>query len=177
MSLRNLLWEIYNQVEVLCYRSMSAFIKDSNRHFVHFFVNSDILFSHIEEFETLRQQTSVISIGPDRHFTQAGYNVLDVSLPEPELTDRLMNLQFISNFLPDDGGHKLKRSTLSEREKEVLVLIIKGFINKEIAQKLNISTTTVIFHRNNICEKLRTRSIGRLTIFAVLAGIVDINDI
>ena len=66
---------------------------------------------------------------------------------------------------------------LSEREKDVLKLIVKGYINKEIAQKLNISLTTVIFHRNNICEKLQTRSIGKLTIFAVLSGIVDIKEI
>ena len=55
--------------------------------------------------------------------------------------------------------------------------MIKGLINKEIAQELQISTATVIFHRNNICEKLQTRSIGKLTIFAVLSGIIDINEI
>ena len=43
---------------------------------------------------------------------------------------------------------------LSAREIEVLVLITKGLINKEIADKLNISLTTVITHRKNIVEKL-----------------------
>lgn len=66
---------------------------------------------------------------------------------------------------------------LSPREKDVLSLMVKGLINKEIAKELGISLTTVIFHRNNICEKLQTRSIGRLTILAVLSGIVDINEI
>ena len=66
---------------------------------------------------------------------------------------------------------------MSSREKEVLKLMIKGLINKEIAEQLGISVTTVIFHRNNICEKLQTRSLGRLTIFAVLSGIIDINEI
>ena len=66
---------------------------------------------------------------------------------------------------------------LSPREKEVLSLMVKGHINKEIAQQLNISLTTVIFHRNNICEKLQTRSLGKLTIFAVFSGIVDLNEI
>jgi FixJ family two-component response regulator len=55
--------------------------------------------------------------------------------------------------------------------------MVKGMINKEMAETLGISATTVIFHRNNICEKLQTRSIGKLTIFAVLSGIIDINEI
>ena len=66
---------------------------------------------------------------------------------------------------------------LSPREKDVLSLMVKGLINKEIARELNISLTTVIFHRNNICEKLQTRSLGKLTIFAVFSGIVDLNEI
>jgi FixJ family two-component response regulator len=66
---------------------------------------------------------------------------------------------------------------LSAREKDVLTLMIKGMINKEIANSLGISLTTVIFHRNNICLKLKTRSIGKMTVYAVLAGIIDINDI
>jgi DNA-binding CsgD family transcriptional regulator len=66
---------------------------------------------------------------------------------------------------------------LSQREKEVLKLIIKGLTNKEISCELGISLTTAIFHRNNICEKLGTRSVGKMTIYAVLAGIIDINDI
>ena len=43
---------------------------------------------------------------------------------------------------------------LSVREIEVLILITKGLINKEIADKLNISLTTFISHRKNITEKL-----------------------
>ena len=58
-----------------------------------------------------------------------------------------------------------------------LRLMVKGMINKEMAETLGISATTVIFHRNNICDKLGTRSIGKLTIFAVLSGIIDINEI
>ncbi len=83
------------------------------------------------------------------------------------------------------GGHgmtvgpsrKLLQTLLSQRERDVLALMVKGFINKEIADRLNISPTTVIFHRKNISEKLATRSIGRLTIYAVINGIVDIAEL
>ena len=63
---------------------------------------------------------------------------------------------------------------LSAREIEVLVLITKGLINKEeIADKLNISLTTVISHRKNITEKLGIKSVSGLTIYAVMHGYVE----
>lgn len=66
---------------------------------------------------------------------------------------------------------------LSAREIEVLTLIVKGLLNKEIADKLNIGLTTVISHRRNIVEKLGMRSVSALTIYAVMRGYVSINDI
>ena len=62
---------------------------------------------------------------------------------------------------------------LSAREIEVLVLITKGLINKEIADRLNISLTTVITHRKNITEKLGIKSVSGLTIYAVMNGYVE----
>ena len=92
-----------------------------------------------------------------------------------------MELQKIGHYgnmtaSPQDSSGS-KKNRLSEREKDVLRLMIKGHINKEIAKELNISTATAIFHRNNICDKLGTRSIGKLTIYAVLSGIVSIKEI
>ena len=179
IALRSILWDVYNNVEVYTYGNMDSFIRDSNRHFVHFFVNSDILFKHIDEFETLKNQTTVISVGPDKKFSKAGFNVLDISLPEEELMSKLLRIQLVSRYEVQHGkSSRLKSSSeLSPREKDVLRLMVKGMINKEMAETLEISATTVIFHRNNICDKLGTRSIGKLTIFAVLSGIIDINDI
>ena len=66
---------------------------------------------------------------------------------------------------------------LSAREIEVLALVAQGFINKEIADKLNISLTTVITHRKNITEKLGLRSVSALTIYAVMNGYVELDKI
>ena len=179
IALRSVLWDVYNNVEVYTYGDMDSFIRDSNRHFVHFFVNSDILFKHIDEFETLKNQTTVISVGPDKKFSKAGFNVLDISLPEEELMSKLLRIQLVSRYEVQHGkSSRLKsNSELSPREKDVLRLMVKGMINKEMAETLGISATTVIFHRNNICEKLQTRSIGKLTVYAVLSGIVSIKEI
>ena len=55
--------------------------------------------------------------------------------------------------MPPIAMPEVHQEILSAREIEVLVLITKGLINKEIADKLNISLTTVITHRKNITEK------------------------
>ena len=62
---------------------------------------------------------------------------------------------------------------LSPREIEVLVLVTKGFINKEIADRLNISLTTVISHRKNITAKLGIKSVSGLAVYAVMHGYVE----
>jgi DNA-binding NarL/FixJ family response regulator len=66
---------------------------------------------------------------------------------------------------------------LSTREIEVLTLLVKGLLNKEIADRLNIGLTTVISHRRNIVEKLGMRSVSALTIYAVMRGYININEI
>ena len=71
----------------------------------------------------------------------------------------------------------MKAKLLSDREIEVLSLIAQGYINKEIADQLNIGLTTVISHRKNIVDKLGMRSVSALTIYAVMHGYVDINKI
>ncbi len=63
---------------------------------------------------------------------------------------------------------------LSEREKEVLVEVVNGLSNKEIADKLFISIHTVISHRKNISRKLNIHSPAGLTIYAIVNKLVDI---
>ena len=79
-------------------------------------------------------------------------------------------------FFSDDTNNREKLPSdedLSAREIEVLILITKGLINKEIADKLNISLTTVISHRKNITEKLGIKSVSGLTIYAVMNGYIS----
>lgn len=179
MALREILWEIFGNVEIHLYTTMDKFIADSNRHFIHFFVDSDILFRYIDEFVTLKNLATVLHVGAGSKFIKEGFNVLDLSCSEGELKNRIMQMQLISRYEDrfDEGRRRDGGNELSPREQEVLILMVKGLINKEIAEKLGVSLPTVIFHRNNICTKLQTRSIGKLTIHAVLSGLIDINDI
>lgn len=82
-----------------------------------------------------------------------------------------------THFGNDEGKILSPVEKLSTREIDVLVLMVKGLLNKEIASELNISLPTVVFHRNNIYEKLGTRSIGKLTIMAVIHNLVPVSEI
>ncbi|TWD98322.1 LuxR family two component transcriptional regulator [Peribacillus frigoritolerans] len=61
---------------------------------------------------------------------------------------------------------------LSDREKEVLTLIAKGFSNKEIAGQLVISVKTVESHKGNLMEKLKMKTRHELVAFALKKGLL-----
>ena len=67
--------------------------------------------------------------------------------------------------------------TLSPREKEILVCVAKGMLNKEIADVNNISIHTVITHRKNISRKTGIKTVAGLTVYALLNNLIDINTI
>ena len=70
-----------------------------------------------------------------------------------------------------------ERSELSDREKEILVSVAQGLLNKEIADKHNISINTVITHRKNITRKIGIKTVPGLTVYAILNNLIDINSI
>jgi regulator of cell morphogenesis and NO signaling len=74
-------------------------------------------------------------------------------------------------------GDKKSKSEegLSKRELDIIKLIAIGLSNKEIAEELCLSTHTVMSHRKNIARKLDIHSTAGLTIYAVVNGIIEIN--
>lgn len=109
----------------------------------------------------------------------AEFHTVDIRQPEREMLKCFLAMQGAAHA--PTAWNRAPRPTTptcsSQREKDVLALIVKGYINKEIADMLNISTATVIFHRRNIAEKLGTKSIGRLTVYAVMNGIVGMHEL
>ena len=79
----------------------------------------------------------------------------------------------ITNMVFKDGAHSAE--SLSNREKDVIIALVQGMANKEIASHLNISINTVITHRRNIARKLQIHSPAGLTIYAIVNGLIDIN--
>ena len=69
----------------------------------------------------------------------------------------------------------IKYESLSAREKEVIACVIKGMTNKQIAEKLCLSTHTIITHRRNISSKLNIHSTAGLTIYAIANKMMDLD--
>lgn len=188
MALRSLLSDVVPGIEVVCYKSPEEFRAESSL-VAHIFVTANILFHNPELFQPYMRRTFVLTEGEASPFVQSGFRTIDITVSEQHIVRQILEIQRSGH----PGGHSTHHTQcgndsvdsmsmcdspqLSVREKDVLALLVKGYINKEIADKLSISLATVIFHRNNICDKLNTRSLGRLTIYAVLNNIVSLSDL
>lgn len=87
------------------------------------------------------------------------------------INDKITKLQ---NLEPQEEDNP---EALSIREKEIIVCVVKGMTNKEIAEKLYLSIHTVITHRRNISRKLQIHSASGLTIYAIVNKLVELNEI
>ncbi len=70
-----------------------------------------------------------------------------------------------------------EQNALSTREKEIIIGIVRGLTNKEIAQSLFLSAHTVISHRKNITRKLEIHTTAGLTIYAIVNKLIEIEEI
>lgn len=148
--------------------------------YFHYFVAMNIVLENKAFFIERKRKTIVLTLSLDSTSTLSDFHSLCINVPEQELVRSLLTLQQSAH------GHGknmppmpevLTRKILSDREIEVMSLIVQGNINKEIAEKLNIGLATVITHRKNIMDKLGMKSVSALTIYAVMHGYVDINKI
>lgn len=90
---------------------------------------------------------------------------------------RLLEQQpMLSAAEPKDSA-PVAAEVLSEREREIVACIVRGASNKEVAERLFISVNTVLTHRKNISRKLNIHSVSGLTIYAIVHGLVDLNNV
>ncbi len=75
--------------------------------------------------------------------------------------------------MPDES----QPEALSQREKEIVVCVVRGLTNKEIADELFLSVHTVITHRRNISRKLQIHSVAGLTIYAIANKLIELKDL
>lgn len=83
----------------------------------------------------------------------------------------------LSECLNKEKKSESEQEELSDREKEILISVVKGMSNKEIGDYHNISIHTVITHRRNMARKLKIHSTSGLTIYAIINKLVDISEI
>lgn len=188
LGLQQILAEMMPRMEVCTFLSFDELLSGGAQQFVHYFVASRIYFEHAQFFRS-NASLSIVLVNGDLQIQ--GVPTLNVCQDQKSLVKSIMSLHRqghtpqrsgVSSPMPH-GNPAAMRSMqnpapqLSPREQEVAIMLAKGFINKEIADRLNISTTTVITHRKNIMEKLHARSMVDIIIHVVVNGLVDVGEL
>ena len=180
VGLKQLLQNVMPIMTVDTFGSFAELEANHPDDYFHYFVAMNIVIENRPFFSSRRQKTIVLTLNLDTTSPLTEFHSLCINVPETELVRSLLHLQ---QHAHSGGKHLppmpqvLQQKILSDREIEVMALIVQGFINKEIAEQLNISLSTVITHRKNIMDKLGMKSVSALTIYAVMHGYVDINKI
>ncbi len=159
------------------FRDFASFIDDTPDMYGLYFISS-FTFLNYNFFFAPRASRTVVLVrdGVESFkFASPGIRLLSLEQDESGLVRQLANI--ISGGRQTKQAESGIQSSLSAREVEVLVLLCKGYINKEIADKLYISPTTVITHRKNITEKLGIKSLGGLTVYAIMNGYIEADSI
>lgn len=180
LGLKQLLLNVMPIMTVDTFGSFSELESSNPDTYFHYFVAMDIVLRNRTFFTTRKRKTIVLTLSLNDSAQLTDFHSLFINQPEHALVRALLTLQ---QHAHGDGRNMppmpqiLQQKILSDREIEVMSLIVQGYINKEIADRLNIGLSTVITHRKNIMEKLGMKSVSALTIYAVMHGYVDINKI
>jgi DNA-binding NarL/FixJ family response regulator len=180
MGLKQILQNVMPIMTIDTYGSQAELEANEPDCYFHYFVAMNIVLENMSFYAARRRKTIVLTLSLDTMSQLSEFHSLCINVPEQELVRSLLMLEQHAhgqgqNMPPMPSV--LTQKILSDREIEVMSLIVQGFINKEIAEKLNIGLTTVITHRKKIMEKLGMKSVSALTIYAVMHGYVDINKI
>ena len=180
VGLKQMLQTVMPIMTVDCYGSLAELEANQPEQYFHYFVAMSVVLENKAFFLERRKKTIVLTLSLDTMSQLSDFHSLCINVPEEALVRALLMLE---QHAHGQGQHLpampkvLQQKILSDREIEVMSLIVQGFINKEIADKLNIGLSTVITHRKNIMDKLGMKSVSALTIYAVMHGYVDINKI
>ena len=180
IGLKNILLHVMPIVTVDVYGSFAELLTGKLDEYYHYFVAMNIVLENRQFFSERRAKTIVLTLSLDGGSQLAEFHSLCINVSEETLVKNLLMMEQHAHR----GGKNLPQlpralqsKILTDREIEVMSLIVQGLINKEIADKLNIGLSTVITHRKNIMDKLGVKSVSALTIYAVMHGYVDINKI
>jgi len=180
LGLKQILQNVMPIMTVDTFGSFAELQSNNPDDYFHYFAAMSIVLENKDFFLERRHKTFVLTLSLDTMSQLSEFHCLCVNVPEQQLVRSLLALQQHGH----GGGRNmppmpevLSQKILTDREIEVMSLIVQGFINKEIADKLNIGLATVVTHRKNIMDKLGFKSVSALTIYAVMHGYVDINKI
>ncbi len=160
----NILTELPRSLDMLCSTNVDLLIIDpsvidyASRSSVHTLINSSL------DVPVIAVQTVLLEEDFYRQFDTV---ISLYDLPAVIISKCRKALEVELDSSKGDGGE------LSAREKEILVSVAKGKLNKEIADEFNISVYTVMTHRKNITRKTGIKTVAGLTVYAMLNNLID----
>ena len=180
LGLKQILQNVMPIMTVDTYGSFAELTANNPDSYFHYFVSINIVLQERQFFLERQRKTIVLTLQLEDTAQLSKFHSLCINQPEAQLIRQILML---AQHAHGKGQHLpptpkvLQQKILTDREIEVMSLIVQGLINKEIADRLNIGLATVITHRKNIMEKLDMKSVSALTIYAVMHGYVDINNL
>ena len=96
-----------------------------------------------------------------------------IFVPAIRLLEERIKTQDATSRISQIISNAENREAISEREREIIVCLVQGLSNKEIADRLCISVHTVVTHRRNISRKLQIHSLAGLTLYAIANNLID----
>ncbi|MBP5361341.1 MAG: response regulator transcription factor [Bacteroidaceae bacterium] len=159
--------------------------EQATAHFFHYFVSAADYIANRDFYSQCGHKAIVlIDSEPTTQFNVLNLPfTINMLLPREEILRQLLQMQQMGHSHYRNYPNEIKQAaakedeSLTRREKEVLQLLAKGMINKEIADKLHISVNTAITHRKHIMQKLHSQSLSKLAIYAVQHGYVQPEEI
>ena len=183
-----------SQIPMLILRCYDEFVEEIRTHIAH--EEQGLVEEHIQDDQRITDKLSeikklIIKYYPSENVSHKGiatYTLIhvmsDLWHTEQDFADHCaiedeILRPALSQALTDAPTAVPDQETeaLSERERDVLIQVVNGLSNKEIADRLFISIHTVMTHRKNITRKLNIHSTAGLTIYAIVNKLISIDNI
>ena len=187
LGLSQIIGRMMPHARLVTYAAPGDLPKEKAESFFHFFISPEALTADAPFFRQYRHKTIVLVRGETGALLPDTFHCINICRPEEELVRDFLRLAEHSHAARGGKPQAVREaegtppasesSVLTPREREVLRLVVAGYINKEIADRLAVSLTTVISHRKNLTEKLGIKSVSALTVYAVTRGLISVDEI
>lgn len=175
LGLKAILTDFFGIDHVLIFSECEQFLHENesgNFDIVFIFPETYILYN--DQFSGIKNRLIILTRNESSPLFQThSLATVDITKTQEEIVNQLEKL-FASKLKQKVEDNQ---ESLSIREIEVLKLVASGYINKQIADNLYISSHTVISHRKNITRKLGINTVSGLTVYALINGLITADDL
>lgn len=171
VGLKSILQEFFEAESILISGSFNNKVLSFSPDYI--FMPSDMYLAHGLQVKGLKARIIILTNYTPADRTQENPYMLNITSSQTDIVEQLQQIFNDSAEVPNGAVQE----ELSARETEVLKLVARGLMNKQIADELSISLHTVISHRKNITRKLGIKTVSGLTVYALLNGLITSEDI